>query len=184
MYVNLLWVLMLVNSIPFQCVTKCQQGFTHVGSSTQILKNSKLELIKIEHLKTWSCLISNHNAQNAQQKKIECFSVDGFCAHCNTVFEAMGCYFLFCPCQESRASLSEEVMQRGTRKREHDELRTDYLRNKEYNIADVWECKWWERVKEEENVRNHMRKNFPFKLPMKQETLLAKIRYGKMFGYV
>ena len=75
-------------------------------------------------------------------------------------------------------------MQRGTRKREHDELRTDYLRNKEYNIADVWECKWWERVEEEENVRNHMRKNFPFKLPMKQESLLAKIRDGKMFGYV
>ena len=26
------------------------------------------------------------------QKKIDCFKVDGFCAHCNTVFEAMGCF--------------------------------------------------------------------------------------------
>ena len=26
-----------------------------------------------------------------KQKKIDCFSVDGICAHCNTVFEAMGC---------------------------------------------------------------------------------------------
>ena len=25
------------------------------------------------------------------QKKIDCFMADGFCAHCNTVFEAMGC---------------------------------------------------------------------------------------------
>ena len=25
-----------------------------------------------------------------RQKKIDCFSVDGFCSHCNTVFEAMG----------------------------------------------------------------------------------------------
>ena len=74
-------------------------------------------------------------------------------------------------------------MQRGIRKREHDELRRDFLRNKGYNIVDVWECKWWERVKEEENVRNHARKNFPFKLPMTQESLLAKIRDGKMFGY-
>ena len=69
-------------------------------------------------------------------------------------------------------------------KREHDELRRDYLRNKGYNIVEVWECKCWERVKEEENFRNHVRKNFPFKLPMKQESLLAKIRDGKKFGYV
>ena len=26
------------------------------------------------------------------QKKIDCFKVDGFCAHCKTVFEAMGCF--------------------------------------------------------------------------------------------
>ena len=41
-----------------------------------------------------------------KQKKIDCFSVDGFCTHCNTVFEAMGCYLHFCPCQEAKASLS------------------------------------------------------------------------------
>ena len=28
-------------------------------------------------------------------KKIECFSVDGFCSHCNAVFEALGCFHLF-----------------------------------------------------------------------------------------
>ena len=27
------------------------------------------------------------------QKKIDCFKVDGFCAHCKTVFEAMGCFY-------------------------------------------------------------------------------------------
>ena len=27
-----------------------------------------------------------------RQKKIDRFSVDGFCSHCNTVFEAMGCF--------------------------------------------------------------------------------------------
>ena len=69
-YVNLSWVLMIVTSIPFQCVKKCQQVYTHDGSSTQILKNSKLEPINLEHMRTWSCLISNHNAQNAQSKTI------------------------------------------------------------------------------------------------------------------
>ena len=32
-----------------------------------------------------------------RQKKIVCFSVDGFCSHCNTVFEAMSCFYHFCP---------------------------------------------------------------------------------------
>ena len=127
------------------------------------------------------CTIESYYT-TGKQKKIDWFSVDGVCAHCDTVFEAMGCYFHFCPCQKARASLSEEEMHRGIRKREHDELRRDYLRNKGCNIVEVWECNWWQRVKEEKNVRNHVRKNFPFKLPMKQESLLAKIRDGKMFG--
>ena len=32
-----------------------------------------------------------------KQKKIDWFSVDGFCGHCNTIFEALGCYYHFCP---------------------------------------------------------------------------------------
>ena len=35
------------------------------------------------------------------QKKMHCFKVDGFCGHCNTVFEAMGCFYHYCPCQEA-----------------------------------------------------------------------------------
>ena len=31
------------------------------------------------------------------QKKIECFKVDSFCAHFNTVFEAMGCFYHYYP---------------------------------------------------------------------------------------
>ena len=34
-----------------------------------------------------------------RQNKIDCLSVDGICYHCNTVLEAMGCYYLYCPCQ-------------------------------------------------------------------------------------
>ena len=29
---------------------------------------------------------------SGKQKKIYCFNVDGYCDHCKTVFEAMGCY--------------------------------------------------------------------------------------------
>ena len=61
------------------------------------------------------------------QKKIRCFSVDGFCSHCNSVFEAMGCFNLFCPCQELHLSLTEEEIQRGSKKRELDALRRHFI---------------------------------------------------------
>ena len=32
------------------------------------------------------------NVTTGRQKKIDCFSVDVICYHCNTVFEAVGCY--------------------------------------------------------------------------------------------
>ena len=51
------------------------------------------------------------------QKKTDCFKVDGFCAHCNTVFEATGCFYLYCPCQEARFSLTEEDIERGNKRR-------------------------------------------------------------------
>ena len=77
------------------------------------------------------------------QKKIDRFSVDGFCSHCNTVFEAMGCIYHFCPRQKLRPSLTEEDIKRGGRKRELDELRRCYIQKKDSTVIEVWECEWW-----------------------------------------
>ena len=66
-----------------------------------------------------------------RQKKIDRFSVDRFFSHCNTVFEAMGCFYHFCPCQELRPSLTEEDIKRGSR-RELDELRRGYIQEKSF----------------------------------------------------
>ena len=65
------------------------------------------------------------------QKKIDCFKVDGFCAHCKTVFEAMGCFYHYCPCQEARPSLTEEDIARGNKKREKDQMRKQYIKKKD-----------------------------------------------------
>ena len=54
------------------------------------------------------------------QKKIDCFKPDGFCAHCKTVFAAMGCFYRHCPCQEARLSPTEENIERGNKRREKD----------------------------------------------------------------
>ena len=51
-----------------------------------------------------------------RQKKTDRLSVDGFCSHGNTVFEANGCFYHYCPCQDLRPSLTEEDIQRGSKK--------------------------------------------------------------------
>ena len=43
----------------------------------------------------------------SSQKKYDIYSVDGFCGHCNTVFQSMDCYFHYCQCQETRLSCTE-----------------------------------------------------------------------------
>ena len=39
---------------------------------------------------------------SAKQHKIDNFNVDGFCEHCKTVFEALGCFCHGCECQKEK----------------------------------------------------------------------------------
>ena len=97
-----------------------------------------------------------------RQKKIDCFSDDGFCSHCNTVFEAMCCHS--CPCQELRPSLTEKDIQRGSKKRELDALRRHYIQEKGIKVIEMWECEWWRLHKITNTVKQHIREHFPYKL--------------------
>ena len=81
--------------------------------------------------------------RQGRQMKVDCFSVDGFFSHCNTVFEATGGIYPFCPCKEMRPSLTEEDIPRGTSKKNHDELRRDYFQEKGFTVMEMWECEWW-----------------------------------------
>ena len=62
-----------------------------------------------------------------QQKKTDCPSVDGVCSHCNTVSEAVGCYYHYCPRREARPSQNDAVIERGVKKTEQDEMHRNYL---------------------------------------------------------
>ena len=97
------------------------------------------------------------------QKKIDRFSVDGFCSHCKTVFEAMGCFYHFCPCQELRSSLTQEDIKRGSRRREPDELRRSHIQEKGFTVIEMWECEWWRLYKTTSNVKLHIWENFPYR---------------------
>ena len=119
-----------------------------------------------------------------RQKKIDCFSVDGFCSHCNTVFKAMGCFYHFCPCQELRPSLTEEDIQRGSKKRELDALRRHYIQEKGFKVIEMRECEWWRLYKTTNTVKQHIREHFPYRRSLAAEQLLEEIKEGKLFGYV
>ena len=77
------------------------------------------------------------NVTTGRQKRIDCFSVDGICYHCNTVFEAMECYYHYCPCQEARPSLTDTDIERGMKKRQQVEMRRDYIQ-KGNQIVEMW----------------------------------------------
>ena len=190
-YANLLLGLTLANYTPTRCVNPCRSVFIRVGISTQKQEGSLLDKTKPTALIIWSCLISNEQDQNvklktslqqAERKKIDCFSVDGFCSLCNIVFEVMGCFYHFCPCQELRPSLTGEDIQRGSKKRELDALRGHYMQEKGFKVVEMWECEWWRLYKTSKTVKQHIREHFPYRRSLAIEQLLEEIKEGKFFG--
>ena len=123
------------------------------------------------------------NLTTGREKKIDCFSVDGICYHCNTVFEAMGCYYHHYPCQKARPSLTDTDIERGVKKQQ-DEMRRDYIQQKSYQIVEMWECEWWRLYKTDAPVKSYLQSKFPYKRPLSEEQLLQRIIDGRLFGYV
>ena len=71
------------------------------------------------------------------QKNIDCFKAVGFCGHSNTVFQARGCFYLYCPCQKARPALTEEEVQRGIKRRKRNEMRKQYIEDKGYTVVEM-----------------------------------------------
>ena len=118
------------------------------------------------------------------QKKIHCFKSDGFCAHCNAVFEAMGCFYNYCPCQETRPSPTEEDIERGNKKREMDQMGKQYIKEKRYNVVEMCECEWWNLCNSTTCVNEHLGESCPHKRPIREERLLEQMRSGILLGCV
>ena len=96
----------------------------------------------------------------------------------------MGCFYHFCPCQELCLSLTEENIQRGSKKRELDALRRHNKQKKVFKVIEMWECEWWRLYKTSKTVKQHIRKHFPYRRSLAAEQLLEQIKEGKFFGYV
>ena len=96
------------------------------------------------------------NVTAGRQKKINCFNVDEICYHCNTVFEAMGCYYHYCLCREARPSLTDTDIERRVKKRQQDEMRRDNIQQKGYQRVEMWECEWWSLHQTGASVKSHL----------------------------
>ena len=121
---NHLLVSMLVSFIPTQCVNQYLLDCKRDGSTILKPRDSQLVKTNLAPLRIWFCRIFNRVDQIVElrvllllvDKKIDCFSLDGICYHCTTVFEAMRCYYHYCPCQEARLSLTGTDIERGMKK--------------------------------------------------------------------
>ena len=118
------------------------------------------------------------------QKRIDCFSADGFCSLCNIAFEAMGCFYHFCSGHELRPFLTEQDIQRGSKKRELDALERHYIQEKGFKVIEMWECEWWRLYKTTIFVKQLTREHFPYRRSLAAEQLLEEIKKGKLICYV
>ena len=187
---NLLLGLTPANYTPTRCVNPCRPVFIRrwdfdSETSRFILRQNKTRSFENMVLSYFQRTRQEYKIESffttGRQKKIDCFSVDGFCSHCNSVFEALGCFYHFCTCQELRPSLTEEDIQRGSKKRELDALRRHYIQEKCFKVIEMWESEWWRLYKTTNTVKQHIREHFPYRCSLAAEQLLGEINKGKLF---
>ena len=100
------------------------------------------------------------------------------------MFEAIGCFYHDCPCQEARPALTDEDIHRGTKKGELDEMRTQYIEEKSYTVVEKWQCESWKIHRTDVSVKEDLRESILCKRPLRQRQLLDKIKSGALFRYV
>lgn len=126
--------------------------------------------------------------RNGKQKRIGPYLVDGYCAHCQTVYEVMGCYYHACDCQMDRivSSGDEEKMEWAAYRRQFDEEKRHFIETVlglEYKV--IWECDW----KKEIQINNHLKQFIKCQYPFKKRELTVremtkKVTNGSLFGFV
>ena len=110
------------------------------------------------------------------------------CLHKSTNYK----FYPFCEsdkdlCEKIREDMTggtSIVFTRGNKKREMDDMRREYIKEKGYKVEEIRECDWWESFKTDEKIKNQVRTHFPYKRPLSTDSLLAKIKDGSLFGYV
>ena len=115
---------MPISSIPTQYVNHCLLVCIKDGSirvTPSVSHHAKINRVFFENMvlshfqRLQPGCRTESNVTTGRQKKIECFSRNGVCNHCNTVFEAMGCFYHCFLCEEARLSLSDANTESGVK---------------------------------------------------------------------
>ena len=150
-FVSLLLPLTQASFILVLFVSPSQQDSTRDGNMTKNLIGLILSKTNPETLRTWLCHTSQDKDLTVKlrtstpeelRKRVIVLRQMGFCAHCNTVFEAMGCFYHYCPFQKSRPSLTEKDIKRGNKKRNGPDEKALNQREK-FIVVEMWECERW-----------------------------------------
>ena len=70
-----------------------------------------------------------------------------------------------CLCQETRPAIIEEDIQRGTKMRELNEMRKQYIVEKGYTVVEMWESEWWKLYNTGVSLKEHFRESISYKRP-------------------
>ena len=81
-----------------------------------------------------------------------------------------------------RWTLTEEDFQRGSKKRELDELKGNYIREKGFTVLEIKECEYWRLYKTSNNVKKHMRENFQYRRSLAADQLLEEKKTERYSG--
>ena len=63
-----------------------------------------------------------------------------------------------------------------------DQMRKQYIKEKGYNVVEMWECEKWNLYKTTTCVTQHLRESF--ERPLREGSLLEQIKSGNLLGYV
>ena len=46
-------------------------------------------------------------------------------------------------------------------------MRKQYIKEKGYNVVEMWECEWWNLYETTACVKEHLGESFPYKRPLR-----------------
>ena len=110
--------------------------------------------------------------------------MDGYCDHCKTVFEAMGCYYHFCSGQEVSPSSTDNDSERGNKGESWRICDENTLKRKNIKLKKNVRASNGKNLKPMTRSKNSVRTNFPYKKPLSTDSLLVKIKDGSLFGHI
>ena len=100
------------------------------------------------------------------------------------MFEAVGSFNHFFPCQEVLPFLTEGHIQHGSKEIELVPLRTSYIQGEDFGVFEMWECEWWRLFKTTSIVKQHIRESISFKRPLTIYQLLEELWKVNSFRYI